>query len=214
MKTPLTIASLAALWLLSVLPWATSTAPAAFVFKTAEHPSEIRVGRFLVANPRLRDPNFDKTVVLICRHDERGTLGLIVNRPLALPLSKVFPDIAALQGLPHTLYAGGPVQKQGILMLVKAKEPPAHMQRILDGLYFGGSEQIVKQMVADGNGLRHLRVYAGHASWAPGQLAGELSRGAWTTVAGDSTNVFDPYPHTLWETWIRSFMLPRQLIRY
>ncbi len=200
-------------FLASVLLWDAMTVSAAdSVDRMRAERLDIHVGQLLVASPHLRNPNFGKAVVFICRHDDRGTIGLMINRPSSVPIARVFPDIGALQGTSQRLYVGGPVRKQGILMLVKARRAPANMRMIVEGVYAGGDKQVVRKMMGNGEAPERLRVYAGHASWAPGQLAWELSRGIWKQTDGNVANVFDPYPHTLWESLVRSVASPQHTI--
>ena len=81
-------------------------------------------GKFLVADRRLMDPNFRETVVLIIRCGPEGTMGLVINRPIQVKLSTVFPDIKELDQSEETLYLGGPVEPGGILLLVRSAQTP------------------------------------------------------------------------------------------
>ena len=74
------------------------------------NPSSVEKGVFLVASPSLNDPNFRETVVLILEHGAQGTLGLILNRATSMLLSEALPEVSALKGTTHRLFAGGPVQ--------------------------------------------------------------------------------------------------------
>lgn len=65
-------------------------------------------GIFLVASPALRDPNFRQTVVLLCEHNADGALGFVVNRPTAMSISEVLPQVPIMEAQKHVLYAGGP----------------------------------------------------------------------------------------------------------
>lgn len=47
----------------------------------------------LIAMPSLKDPNFERSVVYLCEHNEQGSVGLIINRPLQFPLSIVFEQL-------------------------------------------------------------------------------------------------------------------------
>src|SRR5262245_30650641 len=85
---------------------------------------DLAAGKFLIAKRDLTDPNFAETVVLLIRYDEKGAMGLIVNRPTKVPLSKVFADIPAAKGRKDPVYLGGPVGLEGALGLLRASKQP------------------------------------------------------------------------------------------
>ena len=174
----------------------------------------IRAGTILIASPYLLDPNFQKTVVLICQHSAQGTIGLILNRPLKIPLSKALPTVPALEGTSHVLYTGGPVRPKEILMLFHADTPPASTGKVFEEVYFGGNEEVVEKIVPNLNPGMPFRVYAGHASWFPGQLNAEIELGTWVTQVAEVSSVFDPTPTTLWDYWYLKLTLPRRLIKH
>src|SRR5689334_24759793 len=90
-------------------------------------PSSVERGVFLVASPSLNDPNFRQTVVLVLEHGPEGTLGVILNRTTEVLLSEALPDVGALKGTTHRLFAGGPVQLNIMLLLSRLTEPQPNM---------------------------------------------------------------------------------------
>jgi putative transcriptional regulator len=166
-------------------------------------------GMFLVASPQMQDPNFRETVVLICEHDPmEGTLGVIMNRPTELLLSDVLPKIPVLKGTSYLLFAGGPVQPEGILMLFRVAQEPADMRRVLKGIYLGGNLQILERIVTKPEPTETFRAYAGYAGWAPGQLEAELMTGSWLLVQADSLSIFDKNPANLWGDLVEASRAP------
>src|SRR4249919_3005889 len=103
------------------------------------HPSSVEKGVFLVASPSLKDPNFRQTVVLVLEHGPEGTLGVILNRATELLLSEALPDVRALNGTTHRLFAGGPVQPNIMLLLSRLREPQTDMRPVFDSVYVGGN---------------------------------------------------------------------------
>lgn len=166
-------------------------------------------GVFLIANPQMLDPNFRETVILICEHDpEQGTVGVIVNRPTPLRLSDVLPKISVLKGTSYVLFAGGPVQPEGILMLFRMSQAPAEMRRVLDGIYLGGDLATLERIIQKPEPTETFRAYAGYAGWAPGQLEAEVSIGSWATVAADPLSIFDKDPAGLWRDLLEALQAP------
>ncbi|UCE63534.1 MAG: YqgE/AlgH family protein [Nitrospirota bacterium] len=175
---------------------------------------DIRKGVFLVASPSLLDPSFRETVVLICDHGEEGTLGLIMNRPTNYPLSDVFPDIPGLKGFSHTLFEGGPVQRQGLLMLFRTETGSEKTQLLLDGVFWGGDPKMIASMVENPHPERQFRVFFGYAGWGRGQLEHEINGGFWRTVPASAGVIFEHDPTTLWEELMDKSTRPRLIVSY
>ncbi len=164
---------------------------------------EITKGVFLVADPWLMDPNFSKTVVLITHHGPGGTLGVIINRPTTTRLSHLLPDIKELKTRSDTLYIGGPVFHEVLVLLLRTH---AHLQstdQVLDDVYFSQSMNVLTDMLKENSPKGAFRVYAGHAGWAPGQLQAELDRGDWRIIQADSGVAFEQDPETIWPEMIQ-----------
>src|SRR5690242_14435301 len=106
-------------------------------------PSSVKKGVLLVASPSLNDPNFREAVVLIVEHGPEGTLGVILNRSTEVLLSEALPDVTVLKGTSYRLFAGGPVQRNQLVLLFRLKEPPADAQSVFDGVYVGGTPKVL-----------------------------------------------------------------------
>jgi len=160
-------------------------------------PDSIAVGKILIANEKLGDPNFAKSVVLIVRSDpDGGTLGLILNRRSEVPLSQIFPEIKGASKDPA--YMGGPVQLtsgQGLLRSDTKPEPATH---ILGDIYAVGSKTTIEKAIASHVEPARFRLYLGYAGWAPGQLETEMEAGAWALRPGTAGIIFDSDPESLW----------------
>ena len=169
----------------------------------------ITKGVLLVAHPSLMDPNFRQTVVLVCEHGAEGTLGVIINRPTALSLSEALPGVSVLQGTSYVLFAGGPVQPDGILMLFRVVEAPGQLKKVLERVYLGLSREILERVITKPNPTETFRAYAGYAGWARGQLEFEMAMGSWAVVPADPSSIFDKTPETLWEELVEALQAPR-----
>ncbi|MCX7621920.1 MAG: YqgE/AlgH family protein [Acidimicrobiales bacterium] len=165
-------------------------------------------GRLLVAVPgRLDDPNFRRTVVLMLEHGEEGGLGVVLNRPSNTPVDEPFPGWDEPASPPRVIFAGGPVQPNMIIALARTR----------DGAELGESWQLVLEQSGSRIGTvdlrRHpvdvapalecVRVFAGYAGWAPGQLEEELRLGAWWVVDPLPWDPFCTDPARLWREVLR-----------
>lgn len=176
-------------------------------------PSSVGKGVLLVASPTLTDPNFRQAVVLVVEHGPEGTLGLILNRATRVLLSEALPAVTVLKGTSYRLFAGGPVEPTRLLLLFRLKEPPAGARSVFDGVYVGGTPEILERVITQPNPTETFRAFAGYAGWAPGQLEYEMLQGAWATLPPDSFNIFDKDPATLWRDCPSLLQAPRVIAK-
>ncbi|WP_329217810.1 YqgE/AlgH family protein [Streptomyces sp. NBC_01485] len=163
-------------------------------------------GRLLVATPVLADPNFDRAVVLLLDHDEKGSLGVVLNRPTPVGVSDILEGWADFTGEPGVVFQGGPVSLDSALGIAVIPGGPA-----VDGTPLGwrrvhGAIGLVDleappQLLAPA--LGSLRIFAGYAGWGPGQLQDELEEGAWYVVDSEPGDVSCPFPERLWREVLR-----------
>lgn len=155
-------------------------------------------GKFLIAGPEMRDPNFSETVVLLLEYDETGALGLIINWPTEMPADRVLPDVEGLAESPHQVFIGGPVQRGQITLLVQADEAPGDARHVFADIYFSGSGDLLRRLASETDSDKQFRLYLGFAGWGAGQLDAELARGGWRVLPGEAPIVFDPSPESVW----------------
>lgn len=155
-------------------------------------------GVFLVAHPRIRDPRFSETVILLVEYDRNGALGLIINRPTDTRVSSLLPDIEGLKDRPDTVRYGGPVSMQQIFILVRSPKTPEMAQRVFRDVYYSTSRKLLDQMLSQKKEGDAFLMYAGYAGWAGGQLENELRRGDWGIVPADAAMIFDREPSQVW----------------
>lgn len=197
------------------LCWLVALPAPAFAQAQSAAPSApaVQKGVLLVAHPSLSDPNFHQTVVLICEHGAEGTLGVIINRPTPVLLSEALPSVSVLKGTSYVLFAGGPVQPEGILMLFRVTEASDRLRKVLDHVYLGLNREILERVITRPNPTETFRAYAGYAGWAPGQLEFEMAMGSWAVTQADPSSIFDKAPETLWAEMIEVLQAPRVIRR-
>jgi putative transcriptional regulator len=157
----------------------------------------------LLSMPQLQDPNFARTVVLLCEHGPEGAFGLVLNRPtdaLASSVVGLTPPIARDNGI--RLWIGGPVEphRGWILMADPPVDPDS--RQIRAGLYLSSSSAELRRVLEMLPSPR-ARVLAGYAGWGPGQLDMEMQASAWLTAEVELDLVFDVEPALMWESAIR-----------
>ena len=157
----------------------------------------------LVSMPQLQDPNFVRTVVLLCEFNPEGAFGLVINRPTDMPardMIRLEPPLTGGNSLP--LWIGGPVDQQRGWILVGEAPDAEEFKTIRDGLYLSTSPTLLREVLETRPAPR-ARVLAGYAGWAPGQLDHELAQSAWLLSDIDLDVVFDIDASEMWETVIR-----------
>lgn len=155
-------------------------------------------GMFLVASRRLVDPNFSETVVLLLEYDAKGALGLIVNRSTKVQLTTLLPEIEELKTRADTVYVGGPVSKNRVVLLVRSDQHPLQAGRVFADTYVTSNMEGLRRAVSMSGQGGVFRAYVGYSGWGAGQLDGEVSRGDWHVTPADEAIVFDAASEKIW----------------
>lgn len=150
----------------------------------------------LVASRKLTHSGFRETVIVVTRHGRAGPIGLIVNRPMDISLDKVVPSTPGAEKL--KLHEGGPVGRGQVSFMFRGGDMPADAFRIADQTYVARSNQLLQDLLGGKRAHEGLRVVAGYAGWAPGQLENEISRGDWLVLPFDGKAVFDLPAGEVW----------------
>ncbi len=151
-------------------------------------------GHFLIAMPGMEDNRFVRTLTYICKHDEEGALGVIVNRPIDMRMSELFAQIGVETSdselAERHLYFGGPVETgRGFVLHAPVGEWQSSLA-VAEGIALTTSRDILDAL-AKGDGPDKMMVALGYAGWGAGQLEQEMSQNAWLTVEGNAHVMFD-----------------------
>jgi putative transcriptional regulator len=154
-------------------------------------------GRLLISEPFLPDPNFERTVVLLCDHNEDGSFGFVLNKPSTLKVTEVIEDI---QNLDDIVYIGGPVQ-QDTLHFIHRKADIDKAVEVISGINWGGTlESLILEVDVKRISNADIRFFLGYSGWAPGQLESELEQDSW--IVCDYVNdqlLFETDPSLMWK---------------
>ena len=154
-------------------------------------------GDLLISEPYLPDPNFERTVILLCEHDENGSFGFVLNKPSNSGLSELIEEA---EGFDSTVYVGGPVQQNTLHFLHKSPNKLASDKEIVNGVYWGVDFDnlltSINTKVVDEN---DLKFFIGYSGWSNGQLLDELKAKSWIVYKKATPElVFDMNPEELW----------------
>ncbi|MFM9969606.1 MAG: YqgE/AlgH family protein [Burkholderiales bacterium] len=149
---------------------------------------------FLIAMPGMVDPNFSRSLTYICEHNERGALGLVVNRPSDMTVATLFKSLAlplAARRLGRSkVLNGGPVQVDRGFVLHRPVGEWKSTLPVADDIALTTSLDIL-EAVGKGEGPIDLLLTMGYSGWAAGQLEEELLQNAWLTVAAEEEILFE-----------------------
>ena len=196
----LAAALLAMLLLLPVSSQPTSAAdvPAKPATPGAHTPSTTLTSILIVAQDPVSDPNFGGSVVVVMNNLGPAPIGLIINRPMPLTVARFFPKLKQLAEVNDRMYFGGPVEFGTVWYLFRADTAPATAIRVCDGVYVSSDDKLLLKLLARPHPMQGLRLFIGHAGWAPGQLQMEIQGGAWSPRRADADSIFNPEPKRPW----------------
>jgi len=154
-------------------------------------------GILLIADPFLKDPNFMRTVVFLCEHQDEGSFGFVLNRNYDYTLDEL---VNGLDDLKLPVFYGGPVQMDTIHFLHQYPEKIPGGYEIAEGVFWGGDFDVAIQMIRKGEvNLQRIRFYIGYSGWGTGQLNDELKEKSWLTVKANRKIVFHKETEEIWK---------------
>ena len=161
----------------------------------------------LLSMPQMLDPNFVRTVVLLCQHNDNGAFGLVMNRPL-ITSGRVTVNLDPPMSTDRELevWIGGPVEPERSWILVgrdaEGEGDDIRGMRIAEGLHLSTSPDLLRRLLAPVP-PPDTRLIVGYSGWSPGQLEAELEASAWLIGEADRDLIFNTPPERMWDTAIR-----------
>lgn len=153
-------------------------------------------GRLLISEPFLPDPNFVRSVVLLCEHNEEGSFGFVLNRLADVKASEILDELSKFN---YPVFIGGPVQ-QDTLHFIHRSQAIDGGEPVAEGIYWGGSFERVT-FLADTGQLHpdEIRFFLGYSGWGPGQLQEELEQDTWIVCDYVTEELlFNTTPDLMW----------------
>lgn len=159
-------------------------------------------GRLLVSGPYLPDPYFRRTVVLLCEHNEKGSFGFVLNRPMDIVVNDLVEGIPPMA---QPVSIGGPVQSDDLFYLHTLGPHVQGSVAVVDGVYMGGDyDQLRAMLRADHRLLKHVRFFVGYSGWGEKQLDRELEERSWWVSRADRRRIMKTGLPDLWGDTLRS----------
>ena len=158
-------------------------------------------GMLLIAEPFLKDPNFVRTVVLMCDHSQQGSFGFVVNKSADLTVGDLIPDYA---GMDLPVFDGGPVQKDTLHFIHQEPEMIPDGTALGNGIYWGGTfTDVIELLRAKQLCPKKIRFFLGYAGWEEGQLDQEMKARSWLVTPAHKEIVFHQQPDQIWKSSVR-----------
>ncbi len=156
----------------------------------------LKTGNILLAEPFMLDPNFKRSAVLLCEHNEEGSIGFIMNKKLDMRVDELLADFPEFD---TEVFYGGPVQTDTIHYIHNVGDLLEDSRKITEGVWWGGDFEKLKflissQLITPAN----IRFYVGYSGWSEGQLLDEMAIGSWVTADMHPNYIFKSSPDELW----------------
>ncbi|MBC6425452.1 MAG: YqgE/AlgH family protein [Ekhidna sp.] len=171
-----------------------------FVSKQVEKPER---GDLLISEPYLPDPNFERTVIYLCKHDENDTFGLVLNKKTNVKLGDIVDEVA---DYPAELFVGGPVQQNTMHFIHRNIKLAESARLVQNEIYWGGDYDLLTQMLnarSIFNG--DIRFFIGYSGWVKGQLMDEVKKNSWIILKRATQEViFEWDNQELWRACLKT----------
>ncbi|MEP1095999.1 MAG: YqgE/AlgH family protein [Cyclobacteriaceae bacterium] len=160
-------------------------------------------GDLLISEPYLPDPNFERTVILMCEHDENGSIGFVLNRTANVKLTDVMEDVGDFD---TELFVGGPVQQDTLHFIHRSNDLTDQANKLVDHVYWGGNyDEVLAQINTKSLSRTDIRFFMGYSGWSPGQLMDEMKVKSWIVLNNvTSEMIFDWDNQDLWKACLKS----------
>jgi putative transcriptional regulator len=177
----------------------------------AAEPKQPIAGQLLVATENMQDPRFVEAVIFLVKHDAQGTLGLVINKPIAQgsinDLLKGFGSEVEGNKSEITIHYGGPVSDQQGFLLHSDDVVLEGTIKTSNGIAMTSNIRLI-EAIALGKGPRQFLLTLGYAGWAPGQLAAEIQADSWVLVAPDTDLIFGKNADGKWRRAMDKRQIP------
>ncbi len=159
-------------------------------------------GTLLVSGPYLADPYFRRSVVLLCMHDDEGSFGLVLNRPIDMAVSDLMEDMPTV---PSSVGIGGPVQSGNLFYLHTLGPRIEGSLKVVDDIHMGGDYDQLRAMLSAAPKLaKHVRFFVGYSGWGADQLNTEIEQRSWLIHPADKRVVMRSRTEELWADTLRT----------
>lgn len=164
--------------------------------------NDVKTGKLLLANPHLDDPNFIRSVIFLCEHNDEGSFGFVLNKKTSFLLHELIPEMR-IQNI--AVYEGGPVELNTLHFIHQCPEKIEGGKEVLEGVYWGGNfETLVNLINSNDIDPKKIKFFLGYSGWDEGQLETEMEENTWILSHADKRNLFATPYESLWRDVLKS----------
>ena len=147
---------------------------------------KLQKGNLLIAEPSIiGDVSFNRSVILLADHNEEGSVGFIINKPLKYTINDLVPDVEAT----FKIYNGGPVEQDNLYFIHNIPELITDSIEISNGIFWGGDFDLTKTLINEGRIKKNnIRFFLGYTGWDAHQLESEMQANSWIVAKNDYAN--------------------------
>jgi putative transcriptional regulator len=171
------------------------------LFAQSTKTEDLAMGKLLVMEREAPDPSFAETVILLIHFGSDGVVGIALNRPASVPVSRL-DEFKGTSNRSDPLYVGGPVEPDTITAIVRTTNAPRGAVRVAADLYVVQTKRGLEAALKESKGPEDLRIYLGYCGWTLPQLQNEVKLGSWYIFNRGESFAFDSAPSTLWKRLI------------
>lgn len=169
-------------------------------------------GKLLLSEPFSQDPNFKRTVVLLASHNEEGSVGFVLNRPMELRLEQIIDEFAEAENstgsIDLSIWDGGPVQRDSLFYIHTLGDAIPDSIPIANDLYWSGNFETVKALIKGHKVTENeIRLFIGYSGWSAQQLENEIHNNSWLVAPATLEVVMNAGKDTddkLWQQVVKS----------
>ncbi len=158
-------------------------------------------GSLLLSEPLMGDHYFGRSVVLLAEHNDEGSFGVIVNKPIDQSFNDSVPGFPHFEG---KLHLGGPIEHNALFYIHSLGDIIDDSLAIGGGLYWGGDVDMIKELMHFGKVTPlNIHFFAGYSGWSPNQLKKELSNNAWVVADMPLQSILTMEKEKMWSSLLK-----------
>jgi putative transcriptional regulator len=170
-------------------------------FFEPDHNLEIQKGRVLISEPFLQDNYFKRSIVLITEHNDEGTIGFVLNKPVDVNINEVIDNFPKIN---IDVLLGGPVSTNTLHYIHVLGDIIPNSVPVLGNISWGGDFEVVERLIASGNlSNGQIRFFLGYSGWSPNQLEDDLGENAWVVGEMTADEIMMPMSKHFWKKTLK-----------
>ncbi|MFN6039894.1 MAG: YqgE/AlgH family protein [Bacteroidota bacterium] len=156
----------------------------------------IAQNKILIAKPFLQDAFFRRAVILLAEHNQNGTIGFMVNRPVNAMLGDLLTNF---KGADFPVYLGGPVSQDQLFFIHSYGSEISGSISIGDGYFWNGDYDDLSNLISKGSiNKNRIKFFIGYSGWADGQLLDEMQGDSWIVSTPEYKNLLQNGKSEIW----------------